>query len=650
MSSNPTHEMAKGEECAVCMEEVSRTEIRMTCCGKQMHRVCRDNIWKSNMTAKLKNTCIMCRQPHLRRGSKATIKRLRNWVKKGKQWAQEMLGTCYRDGNGVPVNLKRAKELYELAVQGEGGCATAMNILAHMYQDGKGVEQSNKKAKELYERAVQLGELQAQFNLAEIYYFGDFGEMSFEKAAELYAMSAVQGEVQSQYKLGFMYMHGQGVNRSFVTAREWLNKSVAQGHASAINTLKQLDEIEECFASSTATLDPNDELHCAAVVGAMFKHGDDASQLMLGLMYIEKKHDEQSLSKARFWLGKAAAQGNKSAIKALKKLNDTDPNNIVHCVECNALQTDTHKLKRCGCKSVYYCSSTCQKSHWNDHKREHRRIVQERTATTSTVNSGERKKQEEVQEQLEEEQLEEEPTAQQKNKEEEEERDDCPVCLETLPKRCMKYLRLTCCGKGIHRHCAAGIFDSNMTDAQKNSCTLCRTKSTHPGTKEDIKRIRHWVDKGKAWAQHMLASRYQRGQGVAQSWEKATELNIMAADQGHASSTTKVALMYYYGRGGLEKSKEREREWMMKAATLGDQDSIMNLRFMDKEKGGRTTPSFKSRPIDCWNCGKEHSPPSFKLIRCNGCQCAYYCNRECQKNDWKHGLPKTHKEYCKLLQ
>ena len=35
----------------------------------------------------------------------------------------------------------------------------------------------------------------------------------------------------------------------------------------------------------------------------------------------------------------------------------------------------------------------------------------------------------------------------------EEEDDECPICLEVLPKLPMKYLRNICCGKGIHYAC-----------------------------------------------------------------------------------------------------------------------------------------------------------------------------------------------------
>jgi len=98
---------------------------------------------------------------------------------------------------------------------------------------------------------------------------------------------------------------------------------------------------------------------------------------------------------------------------------------------------------------------------------------------------------------------------------------------------------------------------------------------------------------------------------------------------------------------GDEDEDEEDEEWLIKAAESGDQQSIAKLRYIDKMTG-RTTPTVESRPMYCWTCGKPHNPPSVKLIRCNGCQCAYYCNRECQREDWKHGIPK-HKEMCKDL-
>ena len=53
---------------------------------------------------------------------------------------------------------------------------------------------------------------------------------------------------------------------------------------------------------------------------------------------------------------------------------------------------------------------------------------------------------------------------------------------------------------------------------------MCRAKQVDAGSKEDIDRIRNWVEKGKPWAMGMLAQMYIQGVGVKQSDKKAIEL------------------------------------------------------------------------------------------------------------------------------
>ena len=91
-----------------------------------------------------------------------------------------------------------------------------------------------------------------------------------------------------------------------------------------------------------------------------------------------------------------------------------------------------------------------------------------------------------------------------------EEEDTCPVCIEAVQKDSSKFLRMICCGKGMHKWCYEGIKVSSLSDEQKDSCPLCRTKA--PASKEEmVKMIRPWVEKGKAWAQCMLGQKYHQG-------------------------------------------------------------------------------------------------------------------------------------------
>ena len=90
--------------------------------------------------------------------------------------------------------------------------------------------------------------------------------------------------------------------------------------------------------------------------------------------------------------------------------------------------------------------------------------------------------------------------------------EECAVCLEILPVDAEEFVRLTCCGKGLHKECHAGIKKSTMSHKQKITCIMCRAKS--PTEKKAVKRLRAWVKKGKAWAQTSLANKYAHGINV----------------------------------------------------------------------------------------------------------------------------------------
>ena len=101
--------------------------------------------------------------------------------------------------------------------------------------------------------------------------------------------------------------------------------------------------------------------------------------------------------------------------------------------------------------------------------------------------------------------------------------EECPVCLDTLPVDVVTLTRMLCCGKAMHKSCAKDIEKSTMTHKQKWSCPLCRTQA--PSTdKERLKQICKWVEKGAAWAQNMLASKYRSGELGLMTVEKTRKI------------------------------------------------------------------------------------------------------------------------------
>ena len=51
----------------------------------------------------------------------------------------------------------------------------------------------------------------------------------------------------------------------------------------------------------------------------------------------------------------------------------TQYRNLSSCACCLRKEPPSGKFKKCKCKQVVYCNATCQKEHWKNHKKEHRR-------------------------------------------------------------------------------------------------------------------------------------------------------------------------------------------------------------------------------------------------------------------------------------
>jgi len=125
---------------------------------------------------------------------------------------------------------------------------------------------------------VKKGKVWAMEILARRYRAGVGVKQSDKKTIELYEMAAKRGNATAQYSLGQSYYQGiYGLTQSFKRAIKYYTLSAEQGFAEA--------------------------------------------QYNLGLIYAQCKGIETSFSKARELFTKAAAQGEESAIKALKQLD-----------------------------------------------------------------------------------------------------------------------------------------------------------------------------------------------------------------------------------------------------------------------------------------------------------------------------------------
>lgn len=215
----------------------------------------------------------------------------------GNPRAQNILGALYAQGWGVEQDFDKAREWYEKAAA--GGSPRAYFNLARMYAMAIGVEKDCDKAVELWRTPAEQGDPIAQVNVGSLYLDGfecipqdsdealrwyrlaaeqndplaqhSLGafyatgkgvEQDFEAAMAWYEKAAAQGFADSQASLGWMYFAGEGVVPDVDKAREWYELAAAQGNERAIQSLMELDRLEEGVSASD--IDAMVELYVAA--------------------------------------------------------------------------------------------------------------------------------------------------------------------------------------------------------------------------------------------------------------------------------------------------------------------------------------------------------------------------------------------------
>jgi len=150
------------EECPICMLPLPldmSESIFYSCCGK---RICNGCIYAMKMSEG-KDLCAFCRTPYAT-SDEEHIKRIKKLIEKDNPEAYYLLAGCYDAGRyGTPQDYQKANELY--LKSGELGCAVAYYNLGNSYMDGEGVEVNMKKAKHYWELAAMKGHVEARSNL-----------------------------------------------------------------------------------------------------------------------------------------------------------------------------------------------------------------------------------------------------------------------------------------------------------------------------------------------------------------------------------------------------------------------------------------------------------------------------------------------------
>ncbi len=125
------------------------------------------------------------------------------------------------------------EKINELTEAAEAGDIEAQNELGNCYYNGDGVEQDYKKAAYWYGKSAESGNAIPEYNLGLLYEYGDGVEQDSAKAAEWYRKSAEQGYERAQYKIGYCYYTGNGVEQDYEQAYDWFFEGSENGDAMA---------------------------------------------------------------------------------------------------------------------------------------------------------------------------------------------------------------------------------------------------------------------------------------------------------------------------------------------------------------------------------------------------------------------------------
>lgn len=182
----------------------------------------------------------------------------------------------------------------------ELGNVDAQYELASCFYFGRGTDENEESAVVWYRKAAESGHIKAQFQLAQCYFRGRGVEKDEGIAVIWYGRAAEQGHAEAQCMLGVFYNHGTGVPKSESTAVIWYRKAAEQGYARAQRYLGV------CYQHGTGV--PKNETEAVTWHQKAADQGDPVAQCNLGLCCEHGTGVPKSEIAAVIWYRKAAEQ------------------------------------------------------------------------------------------------------------------------------------------------------------------------------------------------------------------------------------------------------------------------------------------------------------------------------------------------------
>lgn len=199
------------EDCPICFLRIPTLDTGskyQSCCGKEICSGCLYAVGKIDKEEK----CPFCRTP-IHTSEEELNKRREKCVEAGDTHAMYNLGCHYREGTpGLPQDYTKALELFHRAAK--LGSTEAHCSIGYFYNNGQGVEVDMKKARHYYELAAMGGNEMARANLGLME--AEAGNM--DRALKHYMIAVKGGFALSLEEIQDLYSNGYATKEDYKKA------------------------------------------------------------------------------------------------------------------------------------------------------------------------------------------------------------------------------------------------------------------------------------------------------------------------------------------------------------------------------------------------------------------------------------------------